>query len=254
MASRQWRRPSWLAVALTIVGVALFARLGFWQYARMQEKRATLDTAATVLAERKALPLARTAYDPERAHAFDWVEGTGAFADRDPILLDDQIRNGRVGVRVYRVFYMEKEDRSMAGTILIDLGWLPLPADRKMPQPQFPVSNRIDVRGLLSAPPSSGIPLGAGIEHSGHAWVATRIDIDAIAPKVLVWTPNFTPALAPRVLRLDPALPMGFERDLDVLPSAMSPERHLGYAVQWWALALASIIIFVVLHWRKAEK
>ena len=46
------------------------------------------------------------------------------------------------------------------------------------------------------------------------------------------------PSLAPRVLQLDPALPLGYARDLDMLPNTLPPERHLGYAVQWFGLAL----------------
>ena len=57
-------------------------------------------------------------------------------------------------------------------------------------------------------------------------------------------------ALAPRVLRLDPDLPIGYARDLDLLPNTLPPERHLGYAVQWFALALAMLVIAALLTWR----
>jgi surfeit locus 1 family protein len=246
MASRQWHRPSLLAVVLIIAGVAVFTRLGFWQIARMQEKRTTLDTVAAVLVERKTLPLAQIANDSKRTSDYDWAAGSGTFADADPILLDDQIRNGRVGIRVYRAFHAE-DDRSSNATILIDMGWLPLPANRAMPKLETPVSDRLEVRGLLSPPPSSGIALGAGIAHTDNSWIATRMDLVSIGS-------NLQAQLAPRVLRLDPALPLGYERDLEVLPNAMPPERHLGYAVQWFALAFASIVIFIALHWRKAKK
>lgn len=254
MASRQWRRPSWLAVALVVVGVALFARLGIWQYGRAQEKYASIAAVANVVAKREALPLVQTANEGARASAYDWVEGSGAFADIDPVLLDEQIRNGRVGVRVYRVFVMENADRSVGGHLLVDVGWVPWPPDRSLPNLPFPETARMEIRGLLAPPPPYGIPLGSGIAHKDHAFLATRIDLGDMAPDILNWAPNATPPLAPRVLRLDPTLPMGFERDLEILPNAMPPERHLGYAVQWFALALAAIAIFIVLHWRKVEK
>ena len=41
--------------------------------------------------------------------------------------------------------------------------------------------------------------------------------------------------------------PLGFARDLDVLPNTLPPERHLGYAVQWFALALAVLVTALVL-------
>ena len=58
------------------------------------------------------------------------------------------------------------------------------------------------------------------------------------------------PTLAPRVLKLDPALPLGYTRDLDILPNTLPPERHLGYAVQWFGLALAVFITALLLTLR----
>ena len=58
------------------------------------------------------------------------------------------------------------------------------------------------------------------------------------------------PTLAPRVLKLDPALPIGYTRDLDILPNTLPPERHLGYAVQWFGLALAVFITALLLTLR----
>src|ERR1700742_1722785 len=123
--TRTWHRPSWFAIVLTLAGAALFARLGVWQLDRMQQKRAILAAATAAIAERTPSPLSQTAYDATRAHDYDWTEGTGAFAGTDPILLDDQVRNGRAGLRVYRLFYMEKPDRSLGGNILVGLGWVP---------------------------------------------------------------------------------------------------------------------------------
>jgi len=54
-------------------------------------------------------------------------------------------------------------------------------------------------------------------------------------------------------VRLDPALEIGWARDLDVLPNTLPPERHLGYAVQWWALALAVLVTALVLTFRKKK-
>src|SRR3546814_3794695 len=47
--------------------------------------------------------------------------------------------------------------------------------------------------------------------------------------------------------------PLGYARDLDVLPNTLPPERHLGYAVQWFALALAVLAIAALLTFRKRK-
>jgi surfeit locus 1 family protein len=250
MTARHWQRPSWLALALTLAGIALFARLGFWQYERMLEKQAMLDAVATILAARKPVSLLQAA-DPARTGAYDWAAGSGTFADMGPLLLDNQMRNGHPGVRVYRVFYPDDASPQARpdNALMIDLGWVPLQGDRALPKLPFPIANHVEVRGLLAPPPSSGMSLGMGIEQRDNVWLLTRMDLAAIR-HALGARP---PALAPRVLRLDPALPIGYERDLDVLPNTLPPERHLGYAVQWFALALAALAIFVILHWRKVD-
>ncbi len=58
------------------------------------------------------------------------------------------------------------------------------------------------------------------------------------------------PALAPRVLKLDPDLRLGYARDLDILPNTLPPERHVGYAVQWFGLAAAVLVTALLLTWR----
>ena len=56
------------------------------------------------------------------------------------------------------------------------------------------------------------------------------------------------------MLRLDPALSLGYARDLDVLSGAMPPEHHRGYAVQWFAMAAALLIAtLIVARQKKTE-
>jgi cytochrome oxidase assembly protein ShyY1 len=55
------------------------------------------------------------------------------------------------------------------------------------------------------------------------------------------------------VLRLDPALPLGYARDLQLLANTLPPERHRGYAVQWFALAAAVLATALILTFRKAR-
>lgn len=231
----------WLAA----IGLAAcFAALGAWQYGRAEEKRAVKAQAAAVLDARDPVPLA-AASDPRRIDDLDWSAGRGRFIDTGPFLLDNQRHEGRVGVRAYRAFVPEGES---ASALLIDLGWLPLGAGRALPGVPTPQGD-VAVRGLLAAPPSPGLRLGTGIAPVGEAWLLTRVEPDAIAAVAGLDRP-----LAPRVLRLDPALPLGHARDLDVLPNTLPPERHVGYAVQWFALAATVLVVALVLTLRSRRR
>ena len=53
------------------------------------------------------------------------------------------------------------------------------------------------------------------------------------------------------MLRLDPAVPLGHARDLELLSNTLPPEKHRGYAVQWFGLALATLVILIVLNLRR---
>ncbi|MFC5576998.1 SURF1 family protein [Lysobacter niabensis] len=227
--------------AFALLAIVLFVKLGLWQSQRAVEKQAMLDAVAQVLAQRRAVPLAQAA-DAARRHAYDWSAGAGRFDDRGPLWLDNQQRDGRTGVRAYRVFLPEG-----AAPLLVDLGWLPLPADRAMPAIALP-RGRIEVRGLLVPPPSSGLALGSGIARQGEGWVLTRLDPEVVSRALALPAP-----LAPRVLRLDPALPLGYARDLQLLANTLPPERHRGYAVQWFALAIAVLVTALILTFRKAR-
>lgn len=236
------RRNLVVGWSLALLATVLFVKLGLWQAHRAVEKQAMLDAVAQVLAQREAVPLAQAA-NATRTHAYDWAAGAGRFDERGPLWLDNQQRDGRAGVHAYRVFVPEN-----AAPLLVDMGWLPLPANRVMPAIALP-QGRIEVRGLLAPPPSSGLALGSGIAAQGGGWVLTRIDPDVVSRTLKLSTP-----LAPRVLRLDPALPIGYARDLQLLVNALPPERHRGYSVQWFALAIAVLATALILTFRKARK
>lgn len=219
-----------------------FASLGSWQLARMHQKQAMLASTQKVVAERRALPLS-AARDPARARDYDWAEGSGAFADAPAVLLDNQSRDDRRGVRAYRLF------RDAAGTpMLVELGWLPVAGDRRMPH-VAPIAGTRRIGGLLLPPPSPGLVERVAVAQPDGTILATSLDAAAL-PGLL----GLPQALPPRVLRLDPALRLGYARDLDVLPNTLPPQRHLGYAVQWFALAAAVLATALLLTFRKPRR
>lgn len=224
---------------LALAVIALFVRLGVWQSHRAVEKQGMLDAAAAVLKDRNPRPLS-SASDAARLRDYDWASGLGHFDQRGALWLDNQQRNGRAGVRVYRIFVPNQ-----GGLLLVDLGWLPLGGDRKLPAIARP-EGELALSGLLTAPPSTGIALGAGIGREGVGWLLTRVDTAAIASATGLSVP-----LAPRVLRLDPALKLGYERDLELLANTLPPEQHRGYALQWYALAAAVLITALLLTFRR---
>nr|WP_321167726.1 SURF1 family protein [Alkalisalibacterium limincola] len=241
MTSRRLPWGLWL-FALAMLGVFLVA--GTWQWQRGLEKDAMLAAQARTIQEREPVALATAREHPER---LEWAAGTGRFPDVAPVYLDNQRNDGRQGVRVYRVFEVDDAD---ATQLLVELGWLPLPADRGLPVLPDLAPGEHPVRGLLMPPPSAGLSLGEALQRQPDgSLLALRV-----VPAEIAAALGLSVDLAPRVLRLDPALDIGFERDLDVLANTLPPEKHRGYAVQWFGLAAATLVITLVLSFRRRRQ
>ncbi|MFT3755464.1 MAG: SURF1 family protein [Pseudoxanthomonas sp.] len=229
----------WVGWALALAVAGGFCMLGFWQLGRAQQKQALLDDAQKVLDQHRPQPLSFAA-DAARARNFDWAAGEGEFVDAPAILLDNQQREGRAGVRAYRLF-----QPLGAAPVLVELGWLPLPGDRTMPAIARPPGS-LRVQGLLMPPPSHGIASAVAVKQPGGELLTTGLDAANLASSLGV------EILPPRTLRLDPEMKnIGYARDLDVLPNTMPPQRHIGYAVQWFGLALAVLATAGVLSVRR---
>jgi len=237
-------RTLWLGWTLALVALAVFCALGTWQLARMRLKQAMLDEVAAVLEQRAAVPLD---LGLDRDIGYDWTRGSGMFADAPAVLLDNQTREGRAGVRVYRAFIPDQDTDAPSDEIapvLVDLGWLPLEDRRLMPDIPRPEGPQW-LEGLLAPPPSTGLAQAPAVMQANGTLLTVSLRTPGLAQML------HQPRLAERVLRLDPELPLGYARDLDILPNTMPPERHLGYAVQWYALALAVLVTALILTFRK---
>lgn len=231
------RHPAFLW-AIALLATALFAWLGFWQLERADEKREMLAKASSALASRTPKPLSVIA-DDARAMDYDWVAVEGRFADAPAVLLDNQQQGGKVGVRAYRVFVLND-----GLPVLVDLGWSALPADRTLPR-VVRDADRDHLAGLLMPPPGQGLDMGAPVRQSDDTLLATAIDLPTLRVALKL------PGLAPRVLRPDNDPGLGYARDFDILPNTLPPERHIGYAVQWFGLAITVLITALLLSWRR---
>jgi surfeit locus 1 family protein len=58
-------------------------------------------------------------------------------------------------------------------------------------------------------------------------------------------------SLVPGLILLDPSAPDGFRRNWR--PSDFGPERHVGYAVQGFALAVTLVILYLAWAFRKTD-
>ncbi len=222
------------AVLLTAAGVAAFSTLGFWQLRRAADKELLLAAFAGADA-RQSLSLDE-ARRLAAAGAYPHVQVRGWFDPVHTYVLDDQVRDGQQGRFSFAIFV--PNDGGLA--LLVNRGFLGRAASEK--QPALP-EGEVELGGLYAPAPGSGLRLGGNALPKSSAWPKLTIYID---PAEIAQDAGR--ALDDRVLLLDPDPASAFVREWT--PQILPPERHRGYAFQWFSFAFAAIVIFIVLHWR----
>lgn len=225
-------KPSIASIALTLALLALFLGLGRWQLQRAESKQQRIELHASA-PQQTGLP------NPDEALEFTRVTLEGSFDPARHILADNKVLSGRAGVHAYTPFMLLSSE-----TVLVNRGWLPLPADRSLP-PVPTTEGVIRISGRLGPITGTGRQLGQTDSVSERQWpqLLTYPDLDRISPALGV-------QLYPLVLFLDHDSPGGFE-GRDWQPVFMSPARHRAYAFQWFALAAATIAGWFLLGLRK---
>jgi surfeit locus 1 family protein len=217
---------------LTLVGVALFSLLGVWQLERAEEKRALVGQFAAG----QHSTVAMTAESASSLPRYQYVQARGRYDPQHQILLDNMpSERGQAGYRVLTPFALEG-----GGWLLIDRGWI-APGVTREALPSVAIDGELrTIVGRVDRLPEPGMRLGDGGDEPGAGW-----------PRVLNFPQHeqlervLQRSLIRGVVLLDPAQADGYERAWRAT-YRVGPERHLAYAVQWFAFALVAVILYVI--------
>lgn len=221
----------------TLVLLPLLLSLGFWQLDRADQKRAFL---ASVELGREAAPVdlnrETPGYDQVRHHR---ARAVGEYDGAHQLLIENQIRDGRSGYQVLTPLRLRGTDLA----VLVDRGWLPAPARRtELPDVTAPAGPQ-PVSGVIDSGPAPGLKLGGAGEESGWPRRVQFLDyagLGALLPYRVL----------PYLIRLDDEVTGGYRRDWQPVQE-MGPARHQAYAVQWFGLALALLVIYLVVNLKR---
>ncbi len=208
-------RPRAWALALAVAGCAAGIALGNWQTDRALQKR-----AAGASVEQAAL--------------------RGEFDSKYTVYLDNKIYRGRPGYHIVQPL-------RLAGgkLVLVNRGWAPTGATRDL-LPEFRT-------------PAGEIALsGVRLQRFAQAYAPPGFD-NLAKPEGRVWQ-NVTReqfsawsgfALEPYVIEQHSAADDGLVRDWP--PAEIGAEKNEAYALQWYALAALSVILFFILNVRREQ-
>ena len=224
-------------VTLLLTGFLL--SLGFWQLDRAEQKREILgsyqgdEDGAVIRINADMKSAAGLEYQP--------ASSIGRYDSDHQLLLDNRTHEGRAGYQVLTPFIM----RDSEVAVLVNRGWLAM-GDSRDQLPDIAVGEiQRTIVGRLKTPPVEVFMLGEEEPRQRWPYRIQRIEFQALSEQL-------QRTLLPFVLLSDKEEPDGYLRNWQPL-AGFGPERNVGYAVQWFGLAAALVIIYFTVNSRRVD-
>lgn len=225
-----WRfTPKLWSTIAAAVGIVIFIQLGNWQLSRAEEKESRQERLDLLSRE----PAVAVPGIPVRIEDFQYrqVEARGEYVPEHTIYLDNKIFQGMAGYQVITPLRIGKSSMH----VLVNRGWAPANRDRnKLPEVTAPNGEMI-VSGLATKATQKTLELSGEVV-SGKVWENLDLERYRRATGLM---------LQPVMILQKDDVKDGLVRQW-VRPDS-GAAKNLGYAFQWFAMALAVLIIYLVL-------
>jgi surfeit locus 1 family protein len=227
---RQWHFD-WRLLVFAGFFLPVLVGLGTWQLERAGEKETQLEQW-----QKEAGDLNWPQQLTEGLEAGQPVSISGRYSDIS-WLLDNRTRDGAPGYEVLTLFYPDE-----GSPVVVNRGWVQAPRRRdQLPDISHP-SGELVVKGRLSEFPEP--PVLKSVPSGKTDWPKRTQSLSHGQAQ------EIQDDVASLVLRLSGTEQPGAYR-ADWAPDRMGPQTHYGYAVQWFSLAIALVILTVVASYRK---
>ena len=241
----QWA-PNWKVCAFSALLLPILIGLGFWQLQRADEKR-TLQQSLELEQAKAPVPilsLQNPQFSKVLPMSFNYrqVIASGHFLRDYYWLLENKTVNGRIGFEVVMPYVIASEgllEQSAYTIVLVNRGWVQGGGHRgELPQLVTP-SGPVEIVGQVALPSTNVLHAGAEVEAQ---WPKRVLGVQPEA---------FIEALKQEDARWQTVLPFVLylsEHSTGVLtpnwtPVVMPAYKHVGYAVQWFSMALALLVL-----------
>ncbi len=233
-------KPGLIPTIVTLLILPVLLRLGFWQLDRAEEKR---DLIELFKQQNELGPLFikdTLKYDEKLNYRTAQVAGN--YNSKKQIFIDNKIHQGKTGVYVMTPFKLKNSEYS----ILVNRGWQPMVIDRSsLPEIKTPTQT-LALKGKIKINTKKPFTVGEQFQ-SNKGWPALMqwisiSEIEKISGLKLL----------PYIFLLDEKEKSGYVRNWK--PVVMQPEKSTSYAVQWFTLALALVIIYIVVNLKESKR
>ena len=231
-------RLPFIATLVTFVCVVIMFALGNWQLQRAEQKSARLLAVeqAAQTAQVDLQQVIRSDID----NMLDMpVNFEGSVDAEHFFLLDNKIHKGRVG---YQVLAPMQTD---SGTVMTNFGWVAGTGSRDILPSMKIDTEKARYAGVISLPLDNIMVKETAVVDGDWPKVLQQTDLKVIQQ-------HYNKQVLPFVVLLTADENSAFVRDWQ--PVVMAPEKHLAYAVQWFLLAFAALVIFVIAQRNKLKR
>lgn len=219
----------WHWVFFNFLAVSFLLGLSLWQWQRAEEKYQTLSRI-TDWQSKSAVNIANLLTIDATQRDGVQLDFWGRWLSPRVWLLDNKMVDGRVGYDVV----IAVEDISLpqgSPAVLVNLGWITAPYFRNT-LPVFTIPETLHIQGIFRTA-TRGVLLGKNIEDNG-IWPMRIQQVDTATLSGYI-----NSALISGLVYQEGNSPFAVHYRPVVLP----PERHRAYALQWFLLAVAVVII-----------
>lgn len=234
-------RFDWKLSLLVLLLLPLCLRLGVWQLAREQEKLALQQSWQL---RQQEIPVELQNLDTEGDLQYRQVWMEGHYDNAHVFLLDNRIHAGQVGFEVVQPFRTTQNE-----TVFVNRGWLAAGVSRQdLPLPPL-LDEVVRVQGSVYVPVGDALVLGEIAPGPEWPKLIQTLDVAELARLSGIETDATLFAYS---VRLAEATPGVLQRNWSVIST--TPEKHRGYAVQWFAMAAALVLLYLYYSTRKPAR
>lgn len=209
--------------------VVLFCVLGCWQLKRYHYKKNLLASYQNAF-NQSPVQLEKI----KNPNKFQHIFVSGEWQNVDTVLLQNRFYHDQLGFEVLTVFKPFDSKKYL----LVDRGWVPQIHDDVLA-----VLNKQKITGYIHFLDEYQFILGKNIlQPKARPIIAQKINLVELGQ---IFGKDFFPF----ILRLDQTSPNGFAREWTI--TTVLPERHLGYAVQWFLMACVLLIASIYFCFRR---
>lgn len=222
-------QPNWGMLVFAAFFLPLTISLGFWQLSRSDEKRALLEEYQK---REFSVPVDLESLDLTRDQQYRRVLVQGHFIENRNILLENRIRHGQPGFELLSAF----APKNGTAWLWVNRGWIAGSLHRDQ-LPLVPnINGEVRLVGHLYRQLSK--PFSVGDERWRQQWPQVVQNFDPQWVSERIGRPGL-----PYMLRLDANTKGALAVDWQIVN--VMPEKHTGYAVQWFLMALALVMLSV---------